>query len=155
VNPEHDLAHAISQLACAVRESTEARKQDHATSQQLADVYHKLTQVLASKTDLENVKDKIMSAISTYSEAVNAKFDEIATSVDELGASLTGIAADVAGLKDIILQLQNNPGPISAEDQALLDAGVTKVTSLATRTAAAAAAAKELDAATENPPATP
>lgn len=96
-----------------------------------------------------------MSAIGDYSAAVDAKFAEIGTSVDEIVASHVGLAADVAGLKKIILELQNNPGPISAEDQALLDSGVAKVTALAEKTAAVSAALKELDAATETSPTPP
>lgn len=96
-----------------------------------------------------------MSVISDYSAVVDKKFDDIATSVDEIVASQTGISGDVAGLKEIILKLQNNPGPISPEDQALLDQGVAKVTALATKTAAVSAALKELDAATASPPPAP
>lgn len=104
---------------------------------------------------IEKMENRIMSVISDYSAVVDKKFDDIATSVDEIVTSQTGISGDVAGLKEIILKLQNNPGPISPEDQALLDQGVAKVTALATKTAAVSAALKELDAATASPPPAP
>lgn len=107
---------------------------------------------------IAQMETNIMSAISEYSDTVNVKFDEISTSVDEIVTSQAGVTADVAGLKEIILKLQNNPGPISPEDQTLLTQGVEKVTALAAKTAAVSAALKELDAATapaEIPPAPP
>jgi hypothetical protein len=101
---------------------------------------------------MAELEEKVMSAISDYSTVVDATFTAIGTSVDEIVASQAGITLDVAGLKEIILRLQNNPGPISPEDQALLDSGVAKVTALAGRVAAVSSALKELDAATEAPP---
>lgn len=94
-------------------------------------------------------------AIEDYSAAVNAAFDGISTSVDEIVASQTGIAADVTFLKDTIDKLQNNAGPISPEDQALLDAAQARVNGLATKIGEASTALKALDAATEEPPAPP
>lgn len=104
---------------------------------------------------LAEMESKIMSAISDYTDAVDAKFSEIGTSVDELVTSVAGVTGDVATLKELILKLENNPGQISTEDQALLTKSVATVTSLADRTKAIAAAAKELDAATETPPTPP
>lgn len=77
---------------------------------------------------------QIMSVISEYAARVEAKFEIVSTSVDSLVASNTGIATDVAGLKEIILKLQTNPGPITPEDQALLDSLEAKVNSLVTKT---------------------
>lgn len=92
-------------------------------------------------------------AIEDYAAAVNAQFDAISTSVDEIVASQTGIAGDVAFLKDTIDKLQNSPGPISPDDQTLLNAAQERVNGLATKAAAASEALKALDAATETPPA--
>jgi len=150
-----DLAKSFSELAHAIREATKQRNQECATSQQLADVFHKLRQALASKEDLKQWKEEIMSAISTYTDAVNSAFAEIGTSVDEIVTSVAGVSGDVASLKDIILKLQNNPGPISAEDQALLDNGVIGVTALAERIKKVSSALKDLDAATESAPVPP
>lgn len=110
---------------------------------------------LATKIGLRRTRNIIMSAISEYVAAVEAAHEEISTGVDEIVASVGGIAADVAALKALIEKLENNPGPISPEDQALLTQALTAVTALATKTKAAATAAKELDAATETAPTPP
>lgn len=110
---------------------------------------------LATKIGLKCTENKIMSKISEYVEAVQTGYTEIGNAVDEIGASVGGIQTDITNLKDIIEKLQNNPGPISPEDQALLDNSVTLVNSLATKVKAAAAAIKELDAQTETAPEAP
>jgi len=108
----------------------------------------------------------IMSAISEFSDRVNAKFDEIGASVDSAvtgvdaaNTSLTGVAADVEFLKDVIQKLQTNPGPITPEDQALLDSAEARVGTLATKTTALkdslgtlSTALGALDAATDSAP---
>lgn len=95
-----------------------------------------------------------MSAISEFSERVEAKFTEIGASVDAAVASVGGVTADVTSLKEIIRQLQENPGPITPADQALLDRAEGIVNGLATKTTGVADALKALDdstAATETP----
>lgn len=82
-----------------------------------------------------------MSAISDFGDAVNSRFDE-------LGAAVDGVAADVVFLKDEIKKLQENPGPITPADQAILDGVQARVGSLAEKV-------KALDEATENPPVAP
>lgn len=67
-----------------------------------------------------------MSAISVYSERVNAKLDNFATSVD-------GLVSDVAFLKAKITALQNSTGTVTAEDQALLDSLENRIGALATK----------------------
>ena len=79
-----------------------------------------------------------MSAIKEFSEKVTTAFDEI-------GASVDGVAADVTALKAKIDELQNSPGSITPEDQALLDQIQAKATDVANKV-------KSLDDATENPP---
>ncbi len=79
-----------------------------------------------------------MSAIADANAKITAAFDKLGVAVD-------GVSADVDFLKAKILELQNNPGPISAEDQAILDQLVTRSESLDAKVEA-------LDAATENPP---
>lgn len=91
------------------------------------------------------------SPIADYVAKVNAAYTEIGASVDQIAASVTGVAGDVASLKDIILKLQNNPGPITPEDQALLDSAVATVTALSEKTKTVAEAVKQLDADTEGP----
>lgn len=94
----------------------------------------------------------IMSAISEYAAAVNSAFDNISTQTDGLVNSVAGIAADVAFLKDTIDKLQNSPGTISPEDQALLDASQARAATLAAKLGDLAASAKALDDSTTPPP---
>jgi hypothetical protein len=90
-------------------------------------------------------------SIKSYSDKVNAAFDEIGATTDTLVTALTGVTGDVAFLKDTIVALQNNPGPISPEDQALLDAGVPRATAAVEKLRVAAEAARVLDDATAGP----
>lgn len=107
---------------------------------------------LATKHDLEELGNKIMSAISDYAARVDTVFTAIGESIDGLQLSLAGLTADVDGLKKIIQDLQNNPGPITPADQALLDAGEAKVGGLSEKLKLVAAALSALDAATETSP---
>jgi chromosome segregation ATPase len=94
---------------------------------------------LATKNDLNILKESIMSAISDYA-AKQAAFQ------DRIDTAITGLTADIAELNALIVTLQNTPGPISAEDQATLD-------TLQARTEAIATKVEALDALT--PPAVP
>ena len=89
-----------------------------------------------------------MSAIGEYTTAVDVLFTEIGTAVDGLVASMVGVQGDVDRLKQKILQLENSPGAITPEDQALLTASLTAATSLSTRITAVNTALKALDDAT-------
>jgi chromosome segregation ATPase len=63
---------------------------------------------------LNQTERTIMTAISDYAakqQAFNA----------ELGNAIDGIAADIAELNTTITTLQGTQGPVTAEDQALLD----------------------------------
>lgn len=55
-----------------------------------------------------------MSAISDFADQVKTSFTDIGNSVD-------GLTSDVAQLKKKIDDLQNSPGSITPEDQALLN----------------------------------
>lgn len=96
---------------------------------------------LVTKKDLSEMESRVMSAISDFGAVVDTAFASISASVD-------GIAADVAFLKAKIEELQNNPGPISPADQAVLDAIQAKAAELTTKV-------QVLDAATEQPPTPP
>lgn len=89
--------------------------------------------------------------IKSYSDKVNAAFDEIGATTDTLVAAFAGVTGDVQFLKDTIVALQNNPGPISVEDQALLDAGVPRATAAVEKLRVASDAVKALDEATAGP----
>lgn len=56
-----------------------------------------------------------MSKITEYTANVDAFMARVESST-------VGITADIAQLKALIEQLQTSPGPITAEDQAALDA---------------------------------
>ncbi len=63
---------------------------------------------------IEKLESTLMSAISDFAAKQKAHNEKLATSID-------GLVADVQSLNDKITELQNNPGPISPEDQATLD----------------------------------
>ena len=83
--------------------------------------------------------EKVMSKVSEFATAMNAF-------TDRQDAAVAALQGDVSWLKDKIDQLQNTPGEISAEDQALLDAIQARADSVAVKLEA-------LDAMT--PPAVP
>jgi hypothetical protein len=91
----------------------------------------------------------VSKSVQDFVDKINEQFAAVSTSVDELVTSQAGVAGDVTKLKGIIDKLQNNPGPISAEDQALLDQAVATATTLATKTSDVSKALKELDATTD------
>lgn len=82
-----------------------------------------------------------MSAISDFSDRTNAKLDTIQT-------GLGRVSDDVQFLKDKIDEIQNSPGPISAEDQAALDAIESRISTAESHVA-------EVDALVEDRPAPP
>lgn len=104
--------------------------------------------ILKRITEMETA---IMSKLSEYTDRVNVAFDAISSTVDSIATSVTGVSGDVAELKRVIAELQANSGPISAEDQALLDALEAKVDTLVTKTQGVADAVSVLDAQTEPP----
>ncbi len=101
-----EIAHAIRELACAVREHS------HFT--------------FATKQDLETSTNKIMSAISDFA-AKQTAFN------DRLDAAISGLQGDIKTLNDLIEKLQTTPGPISPEDQATLDQLESRGDALATK----------------------
>lgn len=131
--PEDNLASVIQTLAEKIHVLTVERRNEFE--------WFKAHLKFATKQDLEKMEGRIMSALSDYVGRVNTAFDKLGTAVD-------GIAADVAFLKAKIEELQNNPGPITPEDQALLDALEARANTLSDKAAA-------LDAATEQPPPPP
>ncbi len=90
--------------------------------------------------------------IKDYEARVDAVFTAIGSSVDSIVSSVSGVAGDVDRLKALIKQLQDNPGPISPEDQALLDKSEAAANALSSRVAGVKEALAALDAATEEAP---
>lgn len=101
---------------------------------------------------IAELKVTIMSKLSDYSERVNAAFEAINVSTDAISTSVSGVAGDVAELNRIISELQANPGELSPEDQALLDALEAKVGTLVAKTQGVADAIASLDAQTKPAP---
>lgn len=64
--------------------------------------------------------DNIMSAVSEFNTKLNAFLDQQADATQ-------GITEDIQFLKDELDRINNSPGPISAEDQASLDASLERV----------------------------
>lgn len=73
---------------------------------------------------LKQLETTIMSAISDFAARQN-------THNDRIDAAVTAITADIAELNAQIQELQNNPGPISAADQELLNALEARGTAVA------------------------
>lgn len=87
--------------------------------------------------------EMIMSRISDFAATTNAF-------MNTLGTAIENIAQDIAALKATIETLQNSPGAMTPEDQALLDQAQAQLEAMATR-------AQEIDAMTppvavEEPP---
>jgi hypothetical protein len=57
----------------------------------------------------------------TYKEAIQAYGVAAEQYQARIAAGIKGVADDVAAQNALIKQLQDNPGPISTEDQAILD----------------------------------
>lgn len=109
---EQLIAHAtdaVKHLRCAVGELSEQIK-----SQQ---EWFKSRFELATLHDLKRMENRIMSAIGDWSAKVGPKLDRIQTGLDAVQA--------------LVEQLQNSPGAITPEDQALLDQIETKVDAIA------------------------
>lgn len=121
------LANAVNELACAVNSA------------------NNINAVLERIAKAERT---IMSALSDQAARFDTTLTAIGASVDEIVTAQAGIAGDVTELKRLIAELQNNPGPISSADQALLDALEVKINATNDKVVAVATALKDLDAQT-------
>lgn len=131
---EH-LAHAIKDLAAAVRQ---------ASSQ---------TGTTSILQRLDTMENKIISAISEFAAKQKAFNDQQSASIDSISTSVTGIQGDINSLNQKITDLQNSPGTITPEDQALLDDLQMQGAAISSRLQVVAGALGALDALT--PPAPP
>lgn len=100
---------------------------------------------LATKCDLKEMETHIMSVISDFVAKQKTFNDRQGAATDGLVTSVGGITTDIKALNDKIEELQNSPGGITPEDQALLNELEIAGDALATKVEAAAAAAKALD----------
>ncbi len=118
-----------------------------------ARVERALDLILLNQRQLARKLHTIMSAISDYvskQEAHNASVD---ASLDAINTNVTDIVSDIGTLNDLITQLQNSSGQISADDQALLDQAEAQGQALQDKATALASAAQAADDLT--PPAAP
>lgn len=81
---------------------------------------------------LAEMENNIMSKISEFATAQNAHNDR-------QDAAVTDLQGDIQALNDKITELQNSPGGITPEDQALLDALQARGESISTKLEALAA----------------
>lgn len=82
-----------------------------------------------NKTALNRAKQKektMASPIADFAAKQNAFNDRV-------DAAVSGLTEDVQTLNDKITELQNSPGSITPEDQALLDAIQTRSEAVATK----------------------
>jgi len=135
------LARLAEAILALTHELCETRKQREADNKH---------QVILDR--IVQLERRVMSVISEYNDRVIAQFTAISSAVDRLVASQVNLTNDIGGLKEIIRKLQENPGPISPEDQALLTQGEALIAGIATRTQAVADALAALDAQTETLP---
>ena len=107
----------------------------------------------ATKSDLKESVNKIMSVISDFAAKQAAFNKRQGDAVDAAVASVTGLSTDIQALADKITELQNSPGAITPEDQALLNEAETQGDALAAKVEALSNSLSALDAL--NPPAPP
>lgn len=70
--------------------------------------------------------EQIMSAVSQFNTKLNAFLDQQAEATQ-------GLTEDVQFLKDELERINNSGGPISAEDQASLDASLERVSGISAK----------------------
>lgn len=102
---------------------------------------------------MEEMEKSIMSAISEFAAKQNAFNKRQSDATDALTVSVSDLSGDIQTLNDKITELQNNPGPITPEDQALLDSLTTQGESMAKKVEALSTALSALAALT--PPKAP
>lgn len=144
-NDTDRLADAVSFLA---QEMCESRKQ-----RVLEFDWLKCHSGLATRKDLDQATEKIMSAISDFLAKQKSFNDRQAAAIDSVGTSVTGLQGDIAELNRIITELQNSSGGVTPEDQALIDQLVTQGEATAAKVEAASTALSELD--NQTPPVVP
>lgn len=95
----------------------------------------------ATKAQLDNLENKIMTKVQQFIADQNSQNDKI-------DAAVSGIEADVAFLKAKIDEIQNSPGELSPADQTALDA-------LQNRVSATVAKVEALNSVTDSTPVAP
>lgn len=106
-----------------------------------------------SLAKLLSLGESIMSAISDFANKQTQFNIRQAAAVDSLVSSFAGVKDDIDGLNAKILELQNSSGPVTPQDQVLLDELQAQGEAIAAKTESVAASLKSLDEAT--PPVIP
>lgn len=94
-----------------------------------------------------------MSAISDFAAKQKAFNDRQSKAIDQAVSGVSGLEQDVKSLNEKIEELQNSPGGVTPEDQALIDDLEKQGDDLATRTESLATALQTLDS--QTPPVVP
>lgn len=135
-------------VSCAIRELAFALR-DHTSELKMEFNWRVTHHDFATKQDLENLANKIMSKISdylaqqsTFNDDLEVKIDAVATAQTGLATSVNGVSGDVAELKRLIDTMQNSAGEFTPADQATADAIQARTTALAAKFAAASDAIK-------------
>lgn len=143
------IRNLLSALTLAIESATEQRRNEF--------LWFKSHGALATKQDLEQMEKRIMSKITAFFDAQNAFNARQETATTELNTAFTGLSEDIQGLKDLIGELQTNPGDFSPEDEATATALLERSEAIVTKLETVSAALKALNEATPpkvpNPPA--
>jgi len=107
----------------------------------------------ATKQDLRETENKIMSAISDFAAKQTAFNKRQSDAVDAAVASVGGLSTDIQALTDKITELQNSAGQVTPEDQALINDLETAGDAVAAKVETLSNALSALDAL--NPPVVP
>ncbi len=144
-----DLAHRVENLIRIIKDST-LEIADTAKAQL---EWFRSNSSSVTKSDLNEMENRLMSAISDFAAKQKAFNDRQAAAIDSLVTSTEGLTGDVKALNDKITELQNSPGAITPEDQALLDDLQTQGEATAAKVEGVATALSALDS--QTPPVVP
>lgn len=139
------LVEAISLLAHHVCELTELKRTEFD--------WLKSHVELATKCDLKEMENRIMSVISDFLTKQEDYNKRHGAAIDSLVTSVGGLTGDVEELNRQIKELQDSSGGVTPEDQARIDAIQATGEELAAKLEGASNALTALDAAT--PPRVP
>jgi len=109
----------------------------------------------ATKKDLIDIERHIMGVLNDYLKKQQEWNTRQGAAIDSAVASLDGLVLDVKNLNDKIIELQNSPGVVTPEDQALIDQQLALGEAATIKVEAFANALKALDHQNTQPPAVP
>lgn len=105
--------------------------------EKLEEILKAFLQKLPSDQDVLNRLDKLSKLIEKQGALLMSAISEFAAKQtafnDRQDAAVSGLTQDVTELKDEILKLQNTPGNVTPEDQALLDSIQARAEAITTK----------------------